>query len=110
VRENQSDVCDQPPAAVPGMCSNPEPTDLRDLQLGHRHYAWYLLAEAEIAAGIDVSITSKLRDRLGGRSWSLVSGKCGYFTPCARLTPKPLWRWNLPANRRVRRRGTAPTR
>ena len=58
----------QPAAMVPGMCSNPEPADLKDRPLGSLEYAHYLLAEAEIALDADAGIDEGLRKRLGGRA------------------------------------------
>lgn len=52
---------------VPGMCSNPEPADLSDLPFGHVTIVWYLLAEAEIAGGVDAGIAASVSDRLGGK-------------------------------------------
>lgn len=52
---------------VPGMCSNPEPADLSDLPFGHIAIVWYLLAEAEIAGGVDAGIAASVSDRLGGK-------------------------------------------
>jgi hypothetical protein len=61
-------VGDQLTAFVPGMCSNPEPTDLSDLPLGSMAYARYLLVQAEIAAGVSAGIESGLRAHLDGRA------------------------------------------
>ena len=48
-----------------GTCSNPEPLNaIRERPLGHIDIAWYMLAEAEIAAGIDLGITESLDRRL----------------------------------------------
>jgi hypothetical protein len=52
---------------VPGMCSNPEPTDLRDMPLASAEFARYLLAQVEIATDADVGIETNLSSRLGGR-------------------------------------------
>ena len=55
----------RPIAIEAGHCSNPEPLPaIRERPLGHVDITWYMLAEAEIAAGIDVGITSTLEDRL----------------------------------------------
>jgi hypothetical protein len=61
-------VPDQPMAIVPGMCSNPEPSDVSDLPLGHIDIAWYLLAEAEIAGDAGTAVVDSLRGRLGGKT------------------------------------------
>jgi hypothetical protein len=53
---------------VPGMCSNSEPPDLRDLPLASRDYLRYFLAEAEIATGATAGIVSGLRQRLKNRA------------------------------------------
>lgn len=58
----------QPAAMVPGMCSNPEPTDLKDRPLGSLDYAHYLLAVAEIALDASAGIDAGLRTRLRGRA------------------------------------------
>jgi len=49
------------------MCSNPEPTDLRDLPLAPAEFVRYFLAQVEIVAGVDAGIEINLRSRLGGR-------------------------------------------
>lgn len=46
------------------MCSNPEPADLSDLPFGHIAIVWYLLAEAEIAGGVDAGIAASVSDGL----------------------------------------------
>jgi hypothetical protein len=61
-------VPDQPAAIVPGMCSNPEPSDISDLPLGHIDIAWYMLAEAEVAGNGGTTVANSLRNRLGGRA------------------------------------------
>lgn len=49
-----------------GACSNPEPAAaIRERPLGHVDLAWYLLAETEIAAGMDVGVQRRLDERLG---------------------------------------------
>jgi hypothetical protein len=54
-------------AIVPGCCSNPEPLpSVADSPLAPLDSAWYLLAEAEIAAGIDEGIADGLSSRLAG--------------------------------------------
>lgn len=59
---------DQQLVIVPGMCSNPEPSDTTDLPFGHIDVAWYLLAEAEIAANAGSTINNMLRSKLGGKA------------------------------------------
>ena len=57
----------KPIAMEPGTCSNPDPLPVvRELPLGHIDLAWYMLAEAEVAAGVDVGITAGLEGRLAG--------------------------------------------
>ncbi len=68
VTETAVGVGDQLTAFVPGMCSNPEPTDVSDLPLGSMGYAHYLLVQAEIAAGVSAGIELGLRAHLGGRA------------------------------------------
>lgn len=58
----------QPPAMMPGMCSNPEPTDVGDLPLSSLHAVRYLLAQTEVAAGVNAGIESGLRAHLGNRA------------------------------------------
>ena len=59
-------VAGQPVWLEAGGCSNPEPAAaIRERPLGHIDLAWYLLAEAEIAAGIDVGVQGRLDARLG---------------------------------------------
>ncbi len=53
---------------LPGMCSNPEPTDLRDMPLGSLDYAHYLLALTEIELDVNAGIEAGLKSRLGGRA------------------------------------------
>ena len=55
----------RPIAMEAGTCSNPDPLPaIRELPLGHIDVAWYMLAEAESATGLDVGITATLDDRL----------------------------------------------
>jgi tetratricopeptide (TPR) repeat protein len=61
-------VPEQETAIAPGMCSNPEPSDLSDMPLGHIAVGWYLLAEAEIAGAAGSAVADSLRSRLGGRA------------------------------------------
>ena len=52
---------DQPMAMESGCCSNTSPTPaIREHPLAHIDIAWYMLATAETAAGIDAGITDKL--------------------------------------------------
>lgn len=61
-------VGDEPTVMVPGMCSNPEPTDLSDMPFAPADYVRYLLAQAEIASGVSAGIEAGLRAHLGGRA------------------------------------------
>ena len=64
------DVAGQPVWLEPGTCSNPEPAAaIRDRPLAHVDVAWYLLAEAEIAAGVDVGLLRRLEGELGGNGF-----------------------------------------
>jgi hypothetical protein len=58
----------EPTVMVPGMCSNPEPTDVSDLPFGSADYARYLLVQAEIASGVSAGIERGVRAHLGGRA------------------------------------------
>jgi hypothetical protein len=54
-------------AIVPGCCSTPEPLpSITDSPLAPLDSTWYLLAEAEISAGIDEGIADRLSSRLAG--------------------------------------------
>jgi hypothetical protein len=61
-------VPEQETAIAPGMCSNPEPSDLSHMPLGHIAVGWYLLAEAEIAGAAGSAVAGSLRSRLGGKA------------------------------------------
>ena len=55
----------QPFIMEAGACSNPAPPPaIRELPLVHIDVAWYLLAEAEVTAGLDVGIAATRNDRL----------------------------------------------
>jgi len=58
----------EPTVMLPGMCSNPEPTDVSDLPSGSVDYVRYLLVQAEIASGVSAGIEQGLRAHLGGRA------------------------------------------
>jgi hypothetical protein len=60
-------VDDEPPALLPGMCSNPEPPDVKDMPVGALDYAYYLLAQADISLGGTAGMQTRLRARLGAR-------------------------------------------
>ena len=47
----------KPIAMLPGACSNPEPVpEIEQLPLGHIDFAWYMLAEIELANGLDAGV------------------------------------------------------
>ena len=55
----------QPFRMEAGTCSNPDPLPaIRELPLAPIDIAWYMLAEAETVADLDVGITATLDDRL----------------------------------------------
>ncbi|MCJ2012430.1 hypothetical protein [Methylobacterium sp. J-076] len=55
------DIGGSPIDVPPGSCSNPDPVEsIRELPLSAIDTAWYLLAECEIASGIDVGIVQSL--------------------------------------------------
>ena len=59
------EVRGQPIKLEPGTCSNPDPLPaIRELPLGHIDGAWYLLAESEVSANVDVGINNSLNKRL----------------------------------------------
>lgn len=61
-----SQIDEQPIFMEAGTCSNPDPLPaIRDLPFVHIDVTWYMLAEAEVAAGLDVGITAMLDDKLG---------------------------------------------
>jgi tetratricopeptide (TPR) repeat protein len=66
--ENPVDVEGKPTVMVPGMCSNPEPTDLSDMPFAPPDYARYLLVQAEIASGVSAGIEQGVRAHFGGRA------------------------------------------
>ena len=58
-------VLDQIKKLEPGTCSNPDPLPaIREHPLTHVDFTWYLLAEAEISADVDVGISASLSKRL----------------------------------------------
>jgi hypothetical protein len=63
--EMEVEVDGKPIGMLPGTCSNPEPAPaIRELPLAPLDLAWYMLAEAEIAAGIGVGIANSLYGKL----------------------------------------------
>jgi hypothetical protein len=53
---------------APGMCSNAEPPDLRELPSASRDYLRYFLAKTEIATDATSGLLQGLRARLSGRA------------------------------------------
>lgn len=69
VQESDVRIEGEPIMVVAGACSNPDPLPaIRELPLGDIDLAWYMLAEAESSASLDVGITAQLSDRLAGGS------------------------------------------
>ena len=55
------------PALEAGDCSNPKPAPgLRERPLVHLDVVWYLLAETDVAAGVDAGIGVELEEKLTG--------------------------------------------
>ena len=55
----------EPIRMEPGVCSNPAPLPaIQERPLGHIDISWYMLAEAETVAGLDLKIKATLDDRL----------------------------------------------
>ena len=62
--ERDMKVGGKPIAILPGTCSNPEPLPaIRELPLGPIDLAWYMLAETEVEANVDVGICASLREK-----------------------------------------------
>ena len=54
----------EPITMLYGACSNPEPVpEIEELPLGHIDFAWYMLAELELVAGLDLGIREVVRRR-----------------------------------------------
>ena len=61
VEGRDTKVQGEPIVVIPGACSNPEPMrEIQQRSLGHIVLAWYMLAEVEIAAGLDLGIRGVL--------------------------------------------------
>ncbi len=69
VEKAKQSIDGNPIVMLPGSCSNPDPPDaIRASPLAHLDLAWYMLAEIELAAGVDLGIVAALDDKLvGGR-------------------------------------------
>ena len=65
IEESDTNIDGQPIRVEPGICSNSAPSPaIQELPLGHIDLAWYLLAETEIAAGLDTGLSTTLHDQL----------------------------------------------
>ena len=65
IKANDVKLEGQPITMEAGTCSNPNPLPaIRNLPLGHIDITWYMLAEMEIAAGLDLGILASLDNRL----------------------------------------------
>lgn len=65
IEKRETKIDGEPIGMLPGSCSNPEPpAAVRSLPLGPIDLAWYMLAEAEIASGVDIGLYASLRQRL----------------------------------------------
>ena len=54
----------EPIVMLHGACSNPEPVpEIEQHPLGHIDFAWYMLAEVELVAGLDLGIREMVRRR-----------------------------------------------
>ena len=54
---------------VPGACSNPEPVpEIEQQPLGHIDFAWYMLAEIELASRLDVGVRQVVK-QLGAQGY-----------------------------------------
>lgn len=62
VEGRDTEVAGEPIAMRPGTCSNPEPVPAIEQQpLGHIDFAWYMLAEIELANGLDIGVRGIVR-------------------------------------------------
>ena len=65
IEKREGKIQREPIATEPGVCSNPDPLPvIREQPLTDIDTAWYMLAEAEIEAGLDMGITATLHSRL----------------------------------------------
>ena len=65
IEGRQTIIDNQPIQMPPGTCSNPEPLEaIKEMPLGPIDIAWYMLAQAEIAAGEDLGIAKSLHEKL----------------------------------------------
>ncbi len=82
---------DQPITMDAGVCSNIDPSPaILERQLGHIDVAWYLLAEAEISAGVDIGIAANLSDRLIQGQFHLWRYRC-VFIKLSRMFAAQMW-------------------
>ena len=64
VLDQETLIQGQPITIVPGTCSNPEPLEeIWELPLGDLDVAWYMLAEIEVTAGLNVGVRDELNRR-----------------------------------------------
>ncbi len=65
IRGRSVQIAGEPILMQPGTCSNPEPLPaIKTHPLGPIDLAWYMLAESEMAAGVDLGILANLPSRL----------------------------------------------
>ena len=66
-------VAGEPITMRPGACSNPEPVPaIEQHPLGHIDFAWYMLAEIELATGLDVGVREIVK-QLGAQGYIPIS-------------------------------------
>ena len=64
VEGRDTKLAGEPIAMVPGACSNPEPVPaIKEQPLGHIDFAWYMLAEIELASGLDVGVQEMVKQK-----------------------------------------------
>ena len=57
VEGRNTEIAGEPIGMLPGACSNPEPIPaIKEHPLGHIDFAWYTLAEIELASRLDVGV------------------------------------------------------
>ena len=62
-------IAGEPIAMLPGACSNPEPVPaIEQRPLGHIEFAWYMLAEIELASCLDVGVREVVK-QLGAQGY-----------------------------------------
>ena len=69
VEGRDTKIAGEPIAMRPGACSNPEPVPAIEQQpLGHIDFAWYMLAEIELASRLDVGVREVVK-QLGAQGY-----------------------------------------